>query len=302
MPSVKRPGRSTARNSAPRRRTARRSGGATRAAARAPREFIRTVPLHTPKPVYSLEELTAIKASAATGDLYDGHPRLAPASAKLIYRNGPLLQSPAVYSIYWGASWNSAPSAPALRTRIDQFFTDILTGPLMDQLAEYNVPGQSIGHGRYLGSMVRTDATPAGSVTDSAIRAQLLQWINAGVVPKRTASSLYFIYLEPGTVSVMGGSKSCQNYCGYHDAVGAVYYAVMPYPSCTGCLGGLAPIDALTGTSSHELCEAITDPIPGKGWYDDVNGEIGDICAWNFKKLGPHTVQQEWSNAQNRCV
>src|SRR5207302_9519594 len=33
-------------------------------------------------------------------------------------------------------------------------------------------------------------------------------------------------------------------------------------------------------TTSHELCEAITDPVPGEGWYDDTNGEIGDICAW----------------------
>jgi hypothetical protein len=41
----------------------------------------------------------------------------------------------------------------------------------------------------------------------------------------------------------------------------------------------LAAIDALTGTSSHELCEAITDPVPGASWYDDHNGEIGDI-AW----------------------
>jgi hypothetical protein len=44
-------------------------------------------------------------------------------------------------------------------------------------------------------------------------------------------------------------------------------------------------IDALTSTSSHELCEAITDPIPGQGWYDDANGEIGDICAWKSKNL-----------------
>jgi hypothetical protein len=49
---------------------------------------------------------------------------------------------------------------------------------------------------------------------------------------------------------------------------------------------GRNPIDALTSTSSHELCEAITDPIPGQGWYDDANGEIGDICAWKSKKLG----------------
>jgi hypothetical protein len=50
------------------------------------------------------------------------------------------------------------------------------------------------------------------------------------------------------------------------------------------------------------LCEAITDPIPGQGWYDDTNGEIGDICAWQTKKIGNYTVQLEWSNSANRCV
>jgi len=113
---------------------------------------------------------------------------------------------------------------------------------------------------------------------------------------------LYFIYLDPGVVSIMGGSKSCSSYCGYHDAVGKVYYAVMPYPSCTGCLGGLSAFDALTVTSSHELCEAITDPVPGSGWYDDDNGEIGDICAWHFKKVAGYNVQLEWSNAHNKCT
>ena len=67
----------------------------------------------------------------------------------------------------------------------------------------------------------------------------------------------------------------------------------MPYPGCLGCTGNLAPLDALTSTSSHELCEAITDPIPGQGWYDDANGEIGDICAWKTKQLGAYTVQME---------
>jgi len=76
----------------------------------------------------------------------------------------------------------------------------------------------------------------------------------------------------------------------------------MPYPGCAGCTGGLSTLDALTSTSSHELCEAITDPIPGQGWYDDANGEIGDICAWKTKKVGAYTVQLEWSNKANQCV
>jgi len=57
----------------------------------------------------------------------------------------------------------------------------------------------------------------------------------------------------------------------------------------------------MTSTSSHELCEAITDPIPGEGWYDDANGEIGDICAWQTRLVGEYTVQLEWSNKNNQC-
>jgi len=76
----------------------------------------------------------------------------------------------------------------------------------------------------------------------------------------------------------------------------------MPYPDCQGCTGSLATFDALTSTSSHELSEAITDPIPGQGWYDQNNGEIGDICAWKTKQVGNYTVQLEWSNNANSCV
>src|SRR5579875_877003 len=78
-------------------------------------------------------------------------------------------------------------------------------------------------------------------------------------------------------------------------------FAEMPYPGCSPCTGGLAVFDALTATSSHELCEAITDPVPGEGWYDDNNGEIGDICAWKTKQLGGYTVQLEWSNQAQAC-
>jgi hypothetical protein len=68
----------------------------------------------------------------------------------------------------------------------------------------------------------------------------------------------------------------------------------MPFSGYTGCTGNLTPFDALTSTSSHELCEAITDTIPGQGWYDDLNNEeIGDICTWQTKKIGDYTVQLE---------
>ncbi len=92
-------------------------------------------------------------------------------------------------------------------------------------------------------------------------------------------------------------------FCGYHnDISGQIYYAVMPYPGCAGCTGVLDAFAALTSTSSQELCEAVTDPIPGQGWYDDANGEIGDICARKTKTTGQYTVRLEWSNKAGSCI
>jgi hypothetical protein len=236
------------------------------------------------------------------GDVFDGKVHTAPANAHLTYNGGPLLKNVQVFTIFWGKLWGTTPSSTQMMTDLNAFFSTILTSPAIDQLQEYGVPGKAIGHGSLIGTkLIKTNA-PVGSITDSSIQTQLKKWIAAGTVPKATANTLYFIYLDPGIVSIMGGSKSCQNYCGYHNHTGKVYYAVMPYPTCSGCLGGMAAFAALTGTSSHELCEAITDPVPGKGWYDNTNGEIGDICAWNFKQVSGYTVQLEWSNQQNKCV
>ena len=174
----------------------------------------------------------------------------------------------------------------------------------MDQMAEYNVPKYPIGHGKLTGSITITTGAPAKSITDTQIQTQLKSWIAGNkAFPKPGKNTLYFIYFENGISVSMGGSKSCSSFCGYHDAIGSgTYYAVMPYPGCSGCLGGMSVKDALTGTSSHELCEAITDPVPGTGWYDDHNGEIGDICAWQFKKVNGYNVQLEWSNKQKKCI
>jgi len=264
-------------------------------------EYIRVVPLHHPKPAVSIDEITRLREREEQ-DLFDGQPHPAPASAHLAYGGGPLIQNVQVFAIFWGNLWGKTTTSVQLMNNLANFFTAILVSPLIDQLAEYDVSGQTIGYGSFIGAKLIKANAPVGSITDSAIRAQLSKWIKAKTVPKNTKNTLYFIYLDPGISSIMGGGKSCQNYCGYHNNVGKIYYAVMPYPTCSGCLGGLPAFDALTGTSSHELCEAITDPGPGSGWYDNTNGEIGDICAWNFKKVAGYTVQLEWSNQQNKCV
>ena len=250
---------------------------------------IRIVPLHLPD---ALKQPTAEAAAAG--------PAAAP---QLTYRSGPLIPAVEVFTLFWGAAWQQATQS-ALATNINQFFDVILTSPLIDQLGEYSVPGQKIGHGKRTGTLTITTPKLKHSVSDTAIQHMLQQEIASNpAVPHPTPNTLYFVYIPPGVRVVQGGSASCQAFCGYHsDISGQIFYAVMPYPGCTGCTGGLSTLDALTSTSSHELCEAITDPIPGRGWYDDTNGEIGDICACTTKKIGQYTVQLEWSNKANKCV
>ena len=230
-------------------------------------------------------------------------PRMGAAvTPELTYRNGPLLTNVEVFTVFWGEAWQSTANA-ALVQQLNGFFDFILTSKLIDQLGEYSVSGKTIGHGMRTGSATLTDSEPGATVEDSAIQAMIETGIRAGTLPATNPNSLYFVYLPPGTQVEQGQSASCKDFCGYHDATSSnVFYAVMPYPGCTGCEGGLETLDALTSTSSHELCESITDPIPGQGWYDDSNGEIGDICAWKTKKLGQYTVQLEWSNAAEACV
>jgi hypothetical protein len=247
----------------------------------APKHPIRVVPLHRPE--------APARAAAAAAPL-------------LTYRNGPLLTALQVFTVFWGSAWQQAPNTGLLQ-QMNQFFDYILTSQLMDQLAEYSVPGQAIGHGSRIGTTVLTSPALGASVQDSDIQQLLQQQIDAGTLPATNPKTLYFVFLPQGVQVVQANSASCQAFCGYHDSFGNnVYYAVMPYPGCQGCTGGLALSDALTSTTSHELCEAITDPIPGQGWYDDNNGEIGDICAWKTRTLGSYTIQLEWSNQAGSCI
>jgi len=228
----------------------------------------------------------------------------APANAHLAYQGGLMLASVKVFTVFWGPSFADGATSGTLPGQIKSFFDTILAGALMDQLAEYNTGGYQVGKGTRIGSKVIT-AAPAAIVTDAGIQTQLQNWLASDPdFPQPDNSTLYFIYTQSGTVVSMQNAGSCTDFCGYHSDIGnSTFYAVMPYPDCNGCLGNLSVIDALTGTSSHELCEAITDAVPGAAWYDIPNDmEIGDLCAWQFKQLDGYNVQLEWSNAAGNCV
>ena len=237
-------------------------------------------------------------------ELYAPAPGIAPPPPPhLTYHGGPVLSAVQVFTIFWGASWNDAPRQNTA-AGLNRFLQVVVSSAYVDQLAEYNTPRQSIGRGKYAGSLTLPAPALGTNVSDTAIRHMLQQQLASGSdVPAPTPDSLYFVFLPPGVAVVAGGDRSCQAFCGYHDHVETqLFYAVVPYPNCGGCLGDLATLDALTSVCSHELAEAITDPVPPQGWYDDDHGEIGDICAWQNKQLGTYAVQLLWSNRANACI
>jgi hypothetical protein len=246
-------------------------------------DAIRIVPLHTPEA--------------------EAPPAAPPASAPhLTYRGGSLLTSVEVVTVFWGSAWQSSPLSDT-EEKLKAFFDAILSSTMIDVLGEYDVPGQSIGRGRRAATAVVTVPEPGTSTDDASIQTLLEDNTGpSGLLPPPSANGLYVVFLPPNVPVSMGGDLSCTAFCGYHDAIReGFYYAVLPYPDCSGCTAGRSPFDALTITASHELCEAITDPVPGQGWYDDSNGEIGDICAWQTGTVAGYTVQLEWSNRQGAC-
>jgi roadblock/LC7 domain-containing protein len=224
---------------------------------------------------------------------------------------GPVLGSVEVVPIYWGVAWASGTTAQ-LASELDGFFDFIVTSSYMDLLSEYGTAATPIQHGRRLASVhvsasePGTATPPSGrQVTDAQIRQALQGWIADGTAPATSANTLYFIYLPPNVVSLDFNTQSCApgGYCGYHDHIDAVYYAVIPYVNCSGCVFAGNFLDTLTEVSSHELAEAITDPALNAWWDPNTGGdEIGDICNRQTVRLGNYLVQTEWSNAQSACV
>jgi hypothetical protein len=161
-----------------------------------------------------------------------------------------------------------------------------------------------------------TEAAPS-SIDDTAIQTWLQQKVAAGggfMAP--SASALYVISYPANTTITLQGITSCQQFGGYHNSttVNGVSVAYAVVPECT--FPNMTTLQTTTGSASHELAEAVTDPTPfatppayaqadATHLYWELilgGGEIGDMCAqWPTSFFVPpsfaYQVQRPWSNA-----
>jgi hypothetical protein len=98
---------------------------------------------------------------------------------------------------------------------MDNFFDFILASKLLDQLAEYNVPSQSIGHGSRIDSTIYAASEPGKSITDAAIQ-QMFKPKSPPAFPARTAKFL-LRFSSAWHTSRSRRQQIPPRFCGYHD-------------------------------------------------------------------------------------
>ena len=185
---------------------------------------------------------------------------------------------------------------------------------------------------------------------DIDIRPMLRKLVTDGIIFPSN-STYYPIHFAPNISLTFSGYQSCSVFCAYHNAIDIsgipvklrlfphflysftiysakyryLYYGIIPDMKtglCSQSCGGLSPLQNIQLAASHEMAEAITDPLaltaealnnPGYplAWTDPLYGEIGDVpqCLNDYVDTtltGANgvnfTVQKLWSNADNTCL
>lgn len=247
----------------------------------------------------------------------------------MLYYGGKIIANPKVYTVLWGASVD-----PAISSAMPDVFRATTNSAWMDWLNEYSTtvlrtggPGaggsgsnQSAGRGTYAGQYQITPANTGSPLLDTQIASELNAQIDAGHLPLPDENAIYMVYFAPGqTIQDGPDSVSCVKFCAFHSTFTrngkSVYFGVMPdFGAGSGCDTGCGPqgteIENLSAASAHELIEAVTDAEVGVapaidaplGWYDNANGEVGDMCNQHQDTVvslvngQSYTVQQIFSN------
>jgi hypothetical protein len=238
-------------------------------------------------------------------------------TAKLVYHNGPTIQSAKVMPIFWGSYWGSGTGSTE-RSAMESFFHQFGTNGEYNTITQYydTVGGGTnyIGLSTLLSGSGYYDSTNPSStnVTDAMVQAEVVKAMGNNY----DASTIYEVFIGPAYYSSNGSYTSCGGpnlyYCAYHGNFNHngkdVKYSIEPYPSCSGCtVSGWSSAQNAQHFACHETREAVTDE-DGNAWFDNRGYEADDECAWSYKRKattfldGGYGYQQEWSNEANTCV
>ncbi len=250
----------------------------------------------------------------------------------LYHRGGVIMPSATFYAIFW------VPASGRLQNGKPTSMTANYANAQLGLLNDY--PGHGIGnvttqYGQIAGSRVTfpsnsgglggfavdtspfpasgcTDsATPGNCISDAQIRAEIKKVMAAkGWTGGLNKMFLLFTSSGEGSCLAPGECYGPGGYCAYHSFVpgsAPIIYGNEPFGDPSGCLGsagspsGDPATEATLTAASHEISEAITDPLPGVGtgaWRSAQGSEIGDLCAYNYGANTWSASANQWWNGR----
>lgn len=207
---------------------------------------------------------------------------------------GPIFTNVAVQLIFWGSAWNeptTTPSAPQVVAAV----SNILSGAYMNKLAQYGV-----GKGSLAGAFTVSSPEPDSPFDPADVASLTLFLIYNGTFPKpgegAGGSQLLVFIMPPGVTSTSS------------DAIGEHAVAKSPlgdFEQPYAWVTSDGTLDGLTETFSHELVEAVSDPL-GDAWQVDPRNsqpwhELCDVCQ-SVADLNGVSVVSYYSASDRACV
>jgi hypothetical protein len=269
--------------------------------------------------------------------------------APLVYHGGPIMQRAKLYAIFWipaalqnGGSTGMPVAYQNLQTRL---LADYTANGIDNNNTQYyeiigatktyiqnaagviltnGFAGSTVDNAPYPASGCSDALTPGNCITDAQIQAEI-QRVKALMGWTSGPNKMFLLYTSSGEGSCLGAICAYTDYCAYHGFIPTsppIIYANMPFGNLSVCQvpgtpspNGNAVADAVTDVASHEITEAITDPMLN-AWFRDSDGfEIGDICNFDFGANGWdaglanqqwngnfYEVQREFDNHAGGCV
>jgi len=228
--------------------------------------------------------------------------------SKVPYHGGPVLSHVKLHLVFWSNGVSSD-----LQSSLASFYGSIVSSSYIDQLTEYSTSTQKIGRGSMGEILTINPVNPSTNLTQADIEKELEAQLQLGKLPKPDADSLYMLHFPEGYQITISFGGSCSTWGADHEAYHSAKFGYMAY-AMFPCSESMSSFENLTTMASHELSEAITDPISPlanqpsvapAAWLTDDGNEIGDLCAWQNTvfNVGSRTfaVQKEFLNSLSGC-
>lgn len=235
------------------------------------------------------------------------------AAGALLYHGGPVMSTVNTYAIFWVPSQlqngGSTSMSAAYQTIEKNVLADYPGHGLDNNNTQYyqgtttkkyiqnsgKLASSYVDTNPYPASGCSDSATPGACITDTQLQAEIqrvmtLKGWTGGL------SKMFLVFTSSGEGSCFDSTNAqCAYtyYCAYHGyftngSGQTVVYSNEPYGNTSNCQAPGTPspngnpvADAAATAATHELTEAITDPLLN-AWYDASGNEIGDLCAYNY--------------------